>query len=323
MKRHIWNLSAGFILILAGACSSAPPPPTEINLRRNEASDQAAAGNTYYSQGLFAQALTFFQLALELNTAVDFQPGVIRSYHSIGKTFLALGKADEAEQAFHEARVLAASFSDPLLKAQAEFHFGELALARGQSEAALAQIERALSLLPSMTSPEAAVMLHGRGSALRQRALERIGQAPGPGDTQAQAWLAEAYEVFAQARRLNETHKQVTEEASNLYMMASIRYRQRNWAEAQTLALLALEKDRAMENSLGIALDLRLLGILAAEGERWDEAAGYHLRSLRVYQTLRLEDRRQRALESLIEALEKAGRRDEAGSWRAQLSPRP
>ena len=76
-------------LFLLLACSSAPKPQEEVVEARNKAAEYAEFGNSHFRQGLYDRAIDFFELSLAYNGPVDNQPGMVSSYNSLGRVYLA------------------------------------------------------------------------------------------------------------------------------------------------------------------------------------------------------------------------------------------
>ena len=104
--------SVVFSCFLLFACSSVPDQPKETVEKKNRAAEYTKAGNSYFNQGQYTQALQFFNLALNDNISVDNEAGIIQSYNSIGKVYMAAGYLDEAEQNFRSAAILAQILQD-------------------------------------------------------------------------------------------------------------------------------------------------------------------------------------------------------------------
>lgn len=299
------------LLALLAACSGAPPALTAVNTRKNLAADNLRYGNQAFDLGDYEKALQFYLLALESNTAADFEEGIVKSYHSIARSFLALNRLDQAANALANAERVVAILNDPTLEAQQLFHQASLELERGRLDRASLALEKALAL-NDRTGDRAqrALLLHGMGRVQRARGMAGGGAAA----------YREALVRFRQAQALNEALAAYAELATNHYMqgLTHLSLEELDLAEAQLLK--ALEYDRRMEISLGIAMDHRALGQVAARRNDWGRAADHYLRSYRVLVVLGLESQQARALDLLIEALVKSNRTDEAETFRRERS---
>ena len=109
-----------FSCCLMLSCSSAPEQPKESTEKKERAAEYTKSGNSFFNQGQYTQALQLFNLALNDNISVDNEAGIVQSYNSIGKVYLAAGYLDEAEQHFRNAALQAEILRDPLLLAQSK-----------------------------------------------------------------------------------------------------------------------------------------------------------------------------------------------------------
>ena len=117
--------------LLCSACSSAPPKPDAATDVKNSAAEATEFGNQNYRQGRYDLALSFFLQALELNISVDNEPGVIQSYASIGRVYVALDRIDLAEETLLKALPRARAQGNPELLFVAANNLGELYLRKG------------------------------------------------------------------------------------------------------------------------------------------------------------------------------------------------
>jgi len=302
------SLIVSFILL---GCSSSPPTPTSVNLRKNMAADNLKYGNNAYDQGDYTKALQFFLLALEHNTAADFEEGLIKSYHSLSKTFLALGQLEKARSMLESARRILQFYADNGLKAQQQYHQANLLLEEGKIDQAFQTMTEALTLNQNTTDQaQRAVILHGMGMVKRARAIS----------TNNNELLTEALKDFQAAQKINESLPSNVELATNHYMQGMVYLRLNVLDQARFHLQTALELDRKMEISFGIAMDHRALGMLATKENNWNVAADHYLRSYRIFLVLSLPEQQKRALDLLIEALTKANKKEEAEIFKQERS---
>jgi len=105
---------ATFVLaVLLASCSSAPPAPEGVQDRSNRAADYLKFGQKAFQQAQYDQALAFYQIALDLNTAVDFEPGMAVSWNSVAAAQTALGKIAEAKESLNQAEAMAKLTKNP------------------------------------------------------------------------------------------------------------------------------------------------------------------------------------------------------------------
>jgi tetratricopeptide (TPR) repeat protein len=285
-------------LVLLG-CSSAPEEPTEVSEKKNQAAEYIVFGNNYYEQAQFGQALNFFELALDLNISVDNEPGIAKNYNSLGKTWLALGNQAQAQQYYQQAYDLASRIGEKSTVYQSAYNLGEIYLKQNETETARTLMEQALKDVSSdeEASAELAILYHGMGMLYRTIGIESQNNEDSTAANQA---YNQSLGYFEQAVRINQSLDTFGQLASNYFMMASVHNRQNNLERAKSLALLALENDRKVENSRGIALDNVALGIIEEKLGNNSEAYNYYIKAFRIYQTLELVSGLRRTAEALI-----------------------
>jgi tetratricopeptide (TPR) repeat protein len=290
-------------LLVMASCSTAPQKSDTVTTMKSQAAQDSISGDSYFRQGRFDLALQFFQKSLNENTAVDNGDGVIQSYNAIGKTYMAMGSLDRAEEIFLAARDRARGAAATLLFVSTN-NLGELYLARAEPQKALALFEEALGMAPATRmAAQTGVLYHNLGTAEKD-----LGDS-----AKALAW-------YGQSLKINLANKFTDQAAANYYMMAAVHSRKGDFAEAGRNALLALEADKKIENSPGIAQDLYALGLIA--NRRSDPAAAYDYfqRAYLVFTALEIKPQMKKSLAELIAAADALGRKSEAESYRKQMA---
>ena len=305
MRRGASLAAVGAVLSLLtlASCSTAPQKSDTVTTMKSQAAQDSITGDSYFRQGRFDLALQFFQKSLNENTAVDNGEGVIQSYNAIGKTYMALGSLDRAEEIFLAARDRARSGAPELLFVSTN-NLGELYLARAEPQKALALFEEALAMpAASRTNAQTGVLYHNLGTAEKD-----LGDA------------AKALAYYGKSLGINLSNKFTEQAAANYYMMAAVHSKNGDFEEAGKDAFLALEADKKIENSPGIAQDLYALGLIA--NRRRDSAAAYDYfqRSFLVFTALEIKPQMKKSLAELIGAAEALGKKPEAESYRKQLA---
>jgi tetratricopeptide (TPR) repeat protein len=262
--RFAWSIVA---LPLFFACSTAPDE--QVTEKLSEATQFAQLGNDAYDTGSYGQALEFFNLSLAYNGAIDNQAGIVQSYNSLGRVYLAQGFPDLAEQNLLRALELAEEMNDVRLIAITQNNRGEVWLSQGDYEKALPFFQAALSEAGDIPQSDLALIYHNLGSVYK-----RLNQ------------LDLALESFDKALALNERAKNVEEAAANLYMIASIHSERGEYQTALAFAQSALANDKLVENSLGIAKDYLALGLISKKTNSLDEALEYFEKGLFVYRSI-------------------------------------
>jgi tetratricopeptide (TPR) repeat protein len=290
-------------LLLVAACSSAPPSSDTVSTMKRQAAQDGSYGEAYLRQGRYELALQFTTLSLNEYTSVDDREGVIRSYNAIGTTYLAMGSLDKAEEVLLRAQGLSRGAGNFLLVVSS-ISLGELYLAKGDSQKALDVLQEALGLPEASRTPaQTAVLYHDIGTAERNL-----------GDP---VTALASYSLSLQA---NLKARRVDMAASDYYMIASVHSQAGRFDEAAKSAALALDLDKQIENSPGIAKDLYALGLIAVK--RRDMAAAYDFfqRSYFVNVTLGFRAEMRKALAGLISAADALGMTADAETWRKALT---
>ncbi len=289
--------------LLLAACSSAPKARLENDTVKNEAAQYAAAGNRYFTRGDYADARKFFELSLRDNLSIYNEPGMARSYNSLGKVALAVGDLDGAEADFENAFGLASRLGDSELLAETEGNLGELKLARGDPGAALVAFRAALAKLTDPQSLVAARLYHNIGAAYKE-----LGTYPS------------ALESLNHALSLHIALKAVGEQASDYYMIASVYSKEGDLKQAVDYASRALAADQKMENAPGIGSDLLALGLIAEKAGDLQTAYRRYYSSFQVYESIGMVANVKELLAKLVTVAGELGRADDAARYRKALS---
>lgn len=276
--RRTWWLSI-LVAALVAACSSAPPAPEGIQDRKNRAADYLKFGQQAFREAQYEQALSFYLIAVDLNTAVDHEPGMAAAWNSVAIAQAALGQLEEARAALVQAEALARASGDAVLMHQVAVNTIQALLAAGELEQARSRLE---TLKPFPATAEGAALEHALGS------LEKAAERP-----------VEALAAFERALALNTGLKLKQEMASNHFMKASVLSKQGQWEEARVELLAALALDKAVENTLGIGQDQRALGTVSQRMGKTQEAYDWYLRASRLFLAAGLQDQHRRTLELL------------------------
>ncbi|HET6449808.1 MAG TPA: tetratricopeptide repeat protein [Spirochaetia bacterium] len=286
------------------SCSSAPRQPDTVITVKTEGDQAATTGQSYYRQGRYDLALQFFSQALSQYTSVDDGDGIVKAYIGVGRCYTALGQAGEAEGVFLQARDRAREEGAASLLFDARVNLGELYLSQGNPEKARTTLqEESTGQEKGRTPAQNAQLYHDLGTAEK-----------GLGNS------APALEDFNRSLKINLGAKYYAEAAADYYMISSVYSRDGRYDEALTYASQALQYDKRVESSPGIAKDLYALGLIS--GKKGDTAAAYDWlqRSYNVFVTLGFREDMKRALTALVSAADALGRTAEAEAYRKALA---
>lgn len=306
------------LLFIAGcmffSCSSAPKNTDEQTTSdvKNQAAEYAGYGDNYFNRAQYDQALKFFEMALKENISVNNEEGIVKTYNSIGKVYMAQGLNQYARSTFTLAYELAETLEDNILISRTENNIGELFLRNGQSEEALEMFVKAIDRLDgiefdkkdkeSNQKDHRPILYHNTGQAYKQQ-----------GD------LDNALSFLQKALTLNLEDENYKNMADNYYALASVHSKKGMYPQAEEFALLALENDKIIENSVGIAKDLLALGFINEKADNPADALVYYKKSYLVHKTLNLSADVKRVLRFIIDSAETAGSPEDVKKYTAIL----
>jgi tetratricopeptide (TPR) repeat protein len=291
------------LLLAVSACSTAPAASDTVSTMKTKAAQDSSYAEAYLRQGRYELALQFYTQSLNEYTSVDDRDGVIQGYIDVGTTCLAMGSLDRAEEMLMRARSLSRN-ADASLLTVSSINLGELYLAKGSSQQALDVLQEALGLPASSRTPaQTAVLHHDLGTAQRD-----LGDA------------AKALESYGLSLDANLKARRVEMAAADYYMIASVHSREGRFDDAEKNATLALEMDKKIENSPGIAKDLYALGLISVKRKNLAAAYDYFQRSYYVDVTLGFTSEMKKALTVLISTADTLGMTADATIYRKALA---
>jgi tetratricopeptide (TPR) repeat protein len=276
-----FSLAAALAAFAGAGCSTSPKGKTAIYAERNRAASIAKQGDSRFMAGNYADAVSFYRQALEIDIAIDYDEGVVVSRNAIGRTYSASGKTADAVAEYSKALELARRIGNDALVAQSLVLLAEADIDSGKAEEALVRLEKALALAPPGAGR--ALALHARGRARRAG-----------GDAEA------AIKDVADAAAINEGLGLLGEYASDCYLLSSIYSRAGNADKALEYSLEALAADKEVENSPGIASDYYALGKIALKAGKDDDAWFYLGKSLDIALVRNMAAEALRALDELV-----------------------
>ncbi len=290
-----FNPIASIFLALGvlSSCSSAPAVPDRIEAQKNSAAGYLTYGQNDFDQGLYEQALKLFQLALSVNTSVDYSKGIAVSYNSVGSALMALGKYEEAQHALQAGEQAAQDAHSPELVSQNLVLRVQWHLDQKQTQEAQQLLQKAQ---PFSSTSEGA----------------RLWQAWGIVE-QAQNHPEAARLAVQKALTLNEATGDKKAQASNWFMLGSLDSQAGQISSAYQDLQTALRLDKDEENSVAIGQDLRVLGILAEKLGNSESAWDFLVRSERLFQAINLPAQRLKTLQLLAPLAEKLKKPEASG----------
>ncbi len=301
MRTHCVGIAAILFIALTLSCSSAPKSTGEALVVKNDAADFTRLADSFFFAGQYASALQYYGSALEANLSVDNIAGSLSSRNALGRTYLALGRLEDASRELTDALEDARAAGLKPAMALSLSNLGELAYARGM----LDEAERLfLEAVPFATERDvsAAVLLHNRAVV----ALAR-GQ------------LEQAEQFLREAAGLNERAKRWVELGTNRYVLAAVFRARGNIEDALVWANLALDADKFAENTLGIGADLEALAKLHIAARKSSVAFDLYRRAFGLWLSVDRETEAIRCLKALLALAVELGKEDYARRYQAIL----
>ncbi|MDJ0781292.1 MAG: tetratricopeptide repeat protein [Desulfosarcinaceae bacterium] len=266
-------------LVLLSGCATRPAPKTEPAAAAT-GEKLYQAGNRWYLQGCYQEALRYYFGAYEYFSAGDRLAPSARALTSIGNLYRRLGDPAAALTFYNEALAIDRRLANAPDQAQTLIN-------RAAAHLDIQQLERAAADLRQAEPLSADLPRLGHALARTRGIL-----ATRSGDlTQAERYLQEALETVAAAS--------VLEEAATHYAIGKLHLTQGQPRLARPSFQRALALDRELGHTHGLADDLEALGECARRLEEWDVAAFYFQRSAKIFALLDHTDKTRALLETL------------------------
>lgn len=277
--------------------------PTE--LAYDIATTQMRIGRCRAAQGQPTDAIAWHRRALAGFAALsdddkDAKEMVGKVYTDLGVNLAALGRFDEAQQAYEDGLQVSREVGDDRDVGVALGQLGTLALQRNDLAAAQTRYHEALETFRALGEPQVeAGMWHQLG---------RVAQ-------EARQW-AEAERCYREAVRIRERIKDLPELAKSFNQLGLVAKYDGRPADAERWYLRAIELGEQLryDAELGKWLS-NLAGLLLAQG-RLDEAEGYARRAVAIKETLDLSAKPWTTYGILAEIADKQGDAAAARAWR-------
>jgi len=278
-KTLLWTL------LLISACSTQPKNPDTIYNLRKEAESQLDQGNKQADRGNAETALVLLNEAVRLAIAADDSGLRIRTKLSRSNVLFLLGRREEAAAGWNEALAEAERAASAEWAAVCRVHIGRGKLLSADGKAAAAsvrdEVQQALGLIKSDRSSIAfAWMVLG----LAEKELGRY---------------AEAEAAVRRSLEIHEKDRYFELAAYNWYMIASFRSLSGDYPGALQALENAINFDRRIENSWGLASDWRALGDVHHKAGDSAAARAAYTRAAEIFRALRNEAAAAEALSRL------------------------
>jgi len=298
------NLLFGFVLaVVLSACSSLPSKQDlPYTSRVKQAFDLATLGDQNMDARNFTQAMDYYRQALDMNSSIDYLPGIAESYLSMGMVNLATGDETSATRNFILARSIADQSGDKEIAAKVMANQGRMFIVFKHPQEATIFLESALLQYGVFDSTTAAIMLHNLGIAYYD-----LGKT------------AEATQCLFKALAVNGNKKNLKELASNHWALGTIYLSQNNHEAARSHFDAALSLDKQVENPDGVAQDLYALYVVTLKLDKPKDAYLYLSRSFNSSLSINDEASVKRDLSLLRDLALKTGQSGESSIWQTML----
>ena len=248
------------VILVSVSCSSRPDDSAAVTAKRNQADGLMKQGHTRVDELALDSARTSYGAALDIYAFLDHREGTIAALLALGRVSRMAGDPDITGELYDHAESLARSYGEGRPIRDVLNHKADLALRRGDPEAALTLLEDASP--PVEDGRERAAQLRLQGASQYARGFED-----------------EAMALLQLAASIAEEAGEHVEAAQSYYKLASIASLGGRYDEARNRAEQALAADKAAEYGPGIAADLQALGIIAGKAGNTAAAEDYARRS--------------------------------------------
>lgn len=246
----------GFSLFM-NSCSSAPASNGIIYEKKNDAAKTAQLGDGFYREGKFDSAILYYESALEINTSVDNDAGIISSKTALARCYLALSDLETATKYVDDALERATSIKDNNLIAEALNYSSEILIKNKKTDEALLLLKKA-EALTNVDQKRLAIIYANIAMIYKETSDYK----------NAQAYLEKSIS-------LNNATKSFVQVAQNYYLLSSLYVKTNELDKAYSNAAKALEIDKQAENSFGISSDYYALGRISYKQGKIKEAYAF------------------------------------------------
>jgi tetratricopeptide (TPR) repeat protein len=262
------------IISLIPACSTPPKNPGDVFDIRKQAETHLELGSKDADRGSFETALLKLDEAMKLAIAVD-DPGLrIRVGLSRGNVLFSLGRGEEAKKAWEDALLEAKRAGNKELEAVSSIYVerGKLLSATDVDLSAVAQAVRD--------------KVSGDMSAINDRyytafAWTIIGLAENKLKN-----YKEAETAVLRALEIHEKDLYFELAAYDWFMIASFRSRARDYSGALKALEKAIDFDRRVENSWGLASDWQAVGDVHGKAGNAEESSAAYARAAEIFNAI-------------------------------------
>jgi tetratricopeptide (TPR) repeat protein len=264
------------------------------------------AGQSYKTYGAWEKALSAYQYAVELCDAREFQRPKADALRWIGNIYLDQNRWQEAQQAYQESLKQCQLEGDIVGEADVKNALGTLHFEQGTLDEASSYYDKAMELADKANDLDLVATIYNNRGALAnvqgqwEKALacyeesipyfEKIGNARALSNTYLNMAIAHAdngnwskaghyYDLSSQlAREIGDPHLQATVKLNRVELYLAIE----DLPLAEVLCHQALQTYIGLEDHLGEADALKMLGVIHTRREEWPQAKSCFAKSIKL-----------------------------------------
>jgi tetratricopeptide (TPR) repeat protein len=278
-----------------------------LNLSKAQAIElQFRAGQFYQTYGAWEKALSAYQRTIELCDTKAFQRPKAEALRWIGNTYVVQNRWQNAHHAYQESLKLCRSEGDVIGEADIQNALGTLCFEQGNLEEASSYFDKAMELAEKANDLDLVATIYNNRGALAtvqgewEKALacyeeslpcfEKIGNTKALANTYINMGMTHAdngnwskaghyYDRSNQlAREIGDTHLQAMVKLNRVEMYLAIK----DLPMAEVLCQQALQTYISLEDHLGEADSLKMMGAIHARREEWPQAKSCFAKSIQL-----------------------------------------
>ena len=266
------------------SCSSTPKKPAQILAGRNMATNQLNLANQTAGQGRYADALLILDEARRLALTTDDPVLRIKTSTSRGSILFYLGRHDEAFAEWESAAAEGDASGEPVLAAMARVYAIRARLVLLGSENPQGGNAAATAAAQYKTQIAAEMDKVKSDPVSSAACYVTLGMA----EKQLGNWV-DAEAAVKKALAIHDKNLYLEEAAYDWFLIASIRSVAGNYDTALDALKSAISYDRRAENGFGLASSWQAMGDVYQKAGRNEEAASARRRAADIYRAIGLE----------------------------------
>jgi tetratricopeptide (TPR) repeat protein len=274
-KKHGFKLTViTLTIVILASCSSAPKNPGDIITMRSAAEKELALGNREASHGNYETAIAALRECKRKAILSDDWGLIIRTSLSLGNVLFTMGNIDSAFAEWEEALELAQKHGNREILSIARIYAarGKLLSGRASAQSVLDEVTREAVNIKT-DNLHIAFSWQVRALALKENKSYR-----------------EAENAVKRSLDIHTKENSLENVSYDWYLMGSIRSLSGNTQGALQALESAIQYDRRIENSFGLAASWRAMGDVYTKAGNMEQAAWAYTRAKAIYVALGREN---------------------------------